>query len=37
MLQHVSIWEALRRGSLKCGGEHYFEKKSLDNVTASVA
>jgi len=32
MLQHVSI---LKRGSLKCGGEHHFKKKNSGN--ASVA
>jgi len=37
MLQHISVWVALRRGSLKCGGEHYFKKKSPSNVTTSIA
>jgi len=27
MSQHVSVWETLRRGSLKCGGEHYLKEE----------
>jgi len=27
MSQHVSVWRILRRGSLKCGGEHYLKKE----------
>jgi len=26
MSQHVSVWEVLRKGSLKCGGEHYLKR-----------
>jgi len=25
---YVSVWETLRRGSLKCRGEHYLKEKS---------
>jgi len=35
MSQHVFVWETLRKGSLKCGGEHYLKEEPVQRYRIS--